>query len=221
MQHRKASSKVWRILHAAMVFVGSIVLTLVVFLVLPAIQAIAKDRDADTLLQPVETASLPPPPSAIEDEPEPEPEKEEPPPELEQELPPLDLGQLDLALTPGSAEGWGAALSFHLDLGAMAAKNGDSLFSLSDLDQKPRVVFQANPILDSKLRRRTPANVNVVFVVDEQGRVQEPKVWKSSDSAFDNAALAAVKQWKFEPGKRNGKSVRFRMRVTVSFPDSR
>ncbi len=34
----------------------------------------------------------------------------------------------------------------------------------------------------------------------------------------DSAALTAVKQWKFEPGKRNGKAVRFRMRVPISFP---
>jgi protein TonB len=35
---------------------------------------------------------------------------------------------------------------------------------------------------------------------------------------FEAPALKAVKQWKFEPGKKNGKAVRFRMRVPITFP---
>ena len=44
-------------------------------------------------------------------------------------------------------------------------------------------------------------------------------VQKSSDPVFETPALAAVKQWKFEPGKRNGQAVRFRMRVPINFPE--
>jgi protein TonB len=31
--------------------------------------------------------------------------------------------------------------------------------------------------------------------------------------------MKAVKQWKFEPGKRKGQAVRFRMRVPITFPE--
>ena len=40
------------------------------------------------------------------------------------------------------------------------------------------------------------------FTVDERGRVQNPKVEKSTDPAFDKPALDAIKQWRFEPGSR-------------------
>ena len=58
----------------------------------------------------------------------------------------------------------------------------------------------------------------MLFVVDQDGRVDSPRVQKSTNPEFDRAALKAVKQWKFEPGKRNGEPVRFRMRVPITFP---
>ena len=68
------------------------------------------------------------------------------------------------------------------------------------------------------MKRKAPGQVYVIFVVDEQGRVQNPKVQRSSDPIFERAALTAVRQWKFEPGKREGRPVRFRMRVPLTFP---
>jgi len=44
-------------------------------------------------------------------------------------------------------------------------------------------------------------------------------VQQSPDPVFDRAALDAIKKWKFEPGKRNGKPVRFRMRQPITFKD--
>jgi len=43
-------------------------------------------------------------------------------------------------------------------------------------------------------------------------------VQSSPDPVFERPALTAVKQWKFEPGKRGGQAVRFRMRVPITFP---
>jgi protein TonB len=60
--------------------------------------------------------------------------------------------------------------------------------------------------------------VYVLFVVDQRGRVESPMVQSSTDPKFEAAAVAAVKQWKFEPGKRNGQAVKFRMRVPITFP---
>ena len=57
-----------------------------------------------------------------------------------------------------------------------------------------------------------------VFIVDERGRVVEPRVRNSTDPIFEKSALTAVKRWRFEPGKRNGKPVRFRMLVPITFP---
>ena len=40
---------------------------------------------------------------------------------------------------------------------------------------------------------------------------------KSTDPAFDQAAIDAVKQWKFEPGTRNGEKVQFKLRIPITF----
>lgn len=198
---------------------GAAALTLVHFLVLPLMQTIARPPEADLLLQAVDTATIPPPPPPPEPEPEQEPEPEDPPPELTDQTPPLDLAQLELALQPGFG-GDGAAGDFavRLNTAAAAAAVADALFSLADLDQKPRVVYQPSPVIDAQLRRKAPGTVHVLFAVDQQGRVEEPRVQSSTDPVFERAALHAVKQWRFEPGKRNGQPVRFRMRVPITFP---
>lgn len=208
-----------RLLHAVFVFAGSAGLTLVFFLVLPMMQVIGHSP-ADTLIvQTVDVADLPPPPPPPPEEEKKEEEPEEEPPELTEESPPLDLSQLELALNPGMAGDWGGA-DFAVKLNTVAAdsKSVDSLFSIADLDQRPRAIFQPNPVLNAQLQRKTPATVNIIFVVDERGRVENPIIQGSTDPAFEAIALAAVKQWRFEPGKRNGQAVRFRMRVPITFP---
>ena len=54
--------------------------------------------------------------------------------------------------------------------------------------------------------------------LDERGRVVSPKIQSSTDSVFDRPTLDAIKKWKFEPGKRGGKSVRSRMRIPITYP---
>jgi protein TonB len=172
------------------------------------------------VLQSFDTADVPPPPPPPEEEKEEEPEPEEQPPELMEESPPIDLSQLELALNPGFSGDWTAG-DFGVKLNTTAASGSSSaeaLFSLADLDQKPRAIFQPAPIITPQLRQRTPGTVYIIFIVDERGRVENPIVQSSSDPLFEAPALAAVKQWKFEPGKRNGQTVRFRMRVPMTFP---
>ena len=76
----------------------------------------------------------------------------------------------------------------------------------------------------------------VGFVVDEQGNVgdvkvvppKDPKdartmkvgdveVTLTNDERFDQAAMEAVQQWKFSPGKKAGKPVKVAMKVPIVF----
>jgi len=211
-----------RLWHGLQVCLGSCLLTLTCFLVLPLLQAIAGTPNADLALTSLDTVEMPPPPPPIEEEPKPEQKPEEKPPELTESAPPLDLAQLELALNPGlgSGDGWlGADGAARLSaIGAGADGQVDALFSLADLDQKPRAVHQPSPTLTPEVRKRAPGTVHVLFIVDQNGRVDNPIVQSSSDPVFEPAALTAVKQWRFEPGKRNGQPVRFRMRVPITFP---
>jgi protein TonB len=198
---------------------GAVALTLAFFLVLPVLQTIKKPPATDLVVQNVDVAQLEPPPPMEEEEPEEEPEEQEPEPELDSDAPPLDLDQLNMALNASMGDGWGiAGAAVNINKVAGSAGNADALFSLAELDQKPRPIYQPSPMLDSKVRKRAPGKVYIIFVVDENGRVVNPTVQKSSHQVFEKPALAAVKQWKFEPGKRNGQAVKFRMRVPITFP---
>ncbi len=218
MVERKKKGLFGRLVHSFGSVLGAALLTLAFFLILPVIQAIAKGSSADLVLQTVDAAALPPPPP-MEEEPEQEEEPEEPPPELADEAPPLDLSQLELALNPSFGDGWLEG-DFAINLGSIASREEevDALFSLSDLEQKPRPVYQPMPIQNAKTRKKAPGTVNIIFICDERGRVVNPTVQSSSDPVFEKPALAAIKKWKFEPGKRNGQAVSTRMRVPITFP---
>ena len=211
--------------HRLWIVLGAVALTFIFFLMLPLLQTITKPPSTDLVLQTVDTANVPPPPPPLEAEPEKEPEPQEKPPELMEAAPPLDLAQLEVALNPNlwASEGWTAGdfvvkLNTVASGGAGAGEDVDALFSMADLDQTPRVIYQPGTILNNEVRKKAPGTVYVLFIVNQSGRVENPMVQKSSDPVFENPALTAVKQWKFEPGKRNGKAVRFRMRVPISFP---
>lgn len=207
------------VFHRLIVVLAACGMTLAFFLVLPLMQTLNKPPTNDLTVQSVDTARLEAPEPPPEPEPEEEPELEEEPPELMEDAPPLDLSQLELALNPGFSEGMlGGDFSVNLKSVVTDSKNVDALFSIADLDQKPRVIYQPSPMINNAMRKRAPGKVYIVFIVDKRGRVVKPKVQKSSDLVFEKAALDAVKKWKFEPGKREGKPVRFRMRVPITFP---
>lgn len=209
-----------RCLHAGGVLFGALLATLLAFLVLPVMATIGKPNLPDLTLSQVDTAVVPPPPPPPEPEPEKPKEQEPPPPELQEPAQPLDLSQLELALNPGLGGDFGGGdFAIGKIAAAAAGDDGESgLFSLADLDQKPRAIHQPSPALTPELRRRAPATVHILFLVNPDGRVENPIVQKSTDPAFEAPAIAAIKQWKFEPGKRNGQPVRFRMRVPITFP---
>ena len=56
--------------------------------------------------------------------------------------------------------------------------------------------------------------------MDASGKVANPRVEKSSHTAFNKPALEAVKQWKFEPAVKGGQRVACKMRVPIRFPSS-
>lgn len=220
----KLGSILWLIGQRVLTALAAVFLTLLIFLVLPFMQAMSQPPK-EMMVRDVGMASFdPPPPPPEMEEPEPEPEPEEPPPQMEPQSQPMDLSQLELALNPG--EGGGGFGDFNLDLSGMigdAAGGGssDQIFSLDDLDQTPRPLFQRAPTYPQQLQRsRISGTVKVIFTVDEQGNVVNPRIASSTNSGFNQAALEAVKQWKYEPGTRQGKKVRFKVRQPFTFNPS-
>ena len=92
------------------------------------------------------------------------------------------------------------------------------VLSYAMLDNSPRTRAQAAPVYPSEARRQGLAGeVWVEFMVDEDGRVLNPRVVRSSEAMFESATLNAVLKWRFEPGRKGGKPVRFRMVAPVVF----
>jgi protein TonB len=87
-----------------------------------------------------------------------------------------------------------------------------------DLDRTPRTTSQIPPDYPSSMRQAgIDGQVLVEFTVDSTGRVMTARVLKSTQSDFEAATIRAVLRWRFEPGKRDGRAVPFRMVVPVRF----
>jgi len=139
----------------------------------------------------------------------------------------LSLSDLESVLGPDAGGGGSLQEAISLSSGgriggtgdpASASEQGPASFALSELDQRPQALQQVLPRYPSELRRRkVQGTVEVVFLVDTDGRVMEPKVDKTTNEAFNQPALEAVRQWKFEAGTKEGKKVRFKMRVPITF----
>jgi protein TonB len=217
---RKRESLLRRILGRVLVALFATGVTFSLFLVLPVLQTISAQRNADLEIRNLDVAELPPPPPPPPEEEVEEEEAPESTPELTESAPPLDLSQLEMALEPTVGEGLFG--DFTVKLVNQLVEGGgaglDEIFSLSDLDQKPRPIFQRPPTYPAELRKqKRQGTVYVLFTVDRQGRVADAKVDQSTDPAFERPAIEAVKQWKFEPGTRKGEPVQFRMRVPITF----
>ncbi len=103
-------------------------------------------------------------------------------------------------------------------IAGMASEKIDEAFTLSEIDQGPRTIYQVEPRYPSEFRgKKTEGSVTLLFVVDASGKVASPRVAKSSHAAFEKSALDAIKQWKFEAGVKGGERVACRQRLVMSF----
>lgn len=59
--------------------------------------------------------------------------------------------------------------------------------------------------------------VVIQFVIDEQGNVVDPRVVRGIGGGCDEAALEAVKQLQFSPGRQRGRPVKVRYSLPIMF----
>lgn len=85
----------------------------------------------------------------------------------------------------------------------------------------PRVISRVEPKYPPAFSRiGKTAVVRVHCVVDKYGRVQNPQIVVSSFAPFNEAVLAAIEQWRFQPGSLNGTAVDTYFELTVTFSTS-
>ena len=89
---------------------------------------------------------------------------------------------------------------------------------LASLDVPPKAIKQVPPVYPLAMRMsRMRGEVLIGFIVDIEGGVRRVGVLRSNNPYFDEAAIEAVRQWRFEPGKVNGRVVSTRMKVPIVF----
>ena len=200
--------------------IGAAISTMMCFLVLPLIQELTEDTDDIRQLLPTNQGFIEPPEPVVEDEEPEEPEEPEELPDLAPETPQMDLAALELALGEGGGEGWmSGAITGALSNLAPGDDLLDQLTGGGSLDQRARVIHREDPILNAKMRRLS-GTVTMIFTVDARGRVKNPRVRNSTDPIFNKAALAAIKKWRYEPAKKNGKPTASRKEVKMKFNKS-
>ena len=85
------------------------------------------------------------------------------------------------------------------------------------------------PELTNKVKPRLPAQIKsgarfgealVGFVVDETGQQQDVHVITATHPAYGEESVRTIQQWRFSPGRANGRPANIAMRVIMSFfPD--
>jgi protein TonB len=176
-----------------------------------------KKKEEEKVVQ-VELKQLPPE--------EVEPEETDEAPEKIEFMPPMqqDLPQLvtpDSFVIPPQPP---PPDSLKLTTGALTIPQGNltagfaKVFELKDLDVIPSATLQVAPTYPAELKRKgVEGFVEVGFVVDENGLVQNVRVISSSQREFEQAAMSAVAKWKFKPGRKGGKNVKTNMSVPINF----
>ena len=84
--------------------------------------------------------------------------------------------------------------------------------------KQPKLVKKVEPPYPEIARRSRLEGVVVLeAVITKTGAVEEVKILRPLHPVLDQAALNAVKQWKYEPAVLNGRPVKVYFTVTVTF----
>jgi protein TonB len=87
---------------------------------------------------------------------------------------------------------------------------------MKDLDTPPKPTRQNAPNVPPELHGMK-ASVQVAFIIDEQGRVQRPRVVQSSNESFNEVSIRCIRSWEFEPGVKGGQAVKVRVIVPLRY----
>jgi periplasmic protein TonB len=152
-----------------------------------------------------------------------------PPPQVEEEKPKETAPEPQLAEAaqqiPMTADlevavGSGGALAGFGDIRSLTAAQTiqEETFDVSELEKRPEPVSQSAPAYPPELRKaKIEGLVTLLFVLNEDGRVEGPRVENSTRPEFEKPALEAVRKWRFRPGMKDGQPVRTFIKYPIRF----
>ena len=90
--------------------------------------------------------------------------------------------------------------------------------SVKELDHVPATLEQTGPIYPREwIEQGRVGTVILDFFIDEEGRVRFPSISGNPDELLAATAVNALKQWRFEPPKKNGRPVLVRAQQRFDF----
>ena len=202
---------------ALAIFAG-VGITAVLFAILPFSHMIATPKAALDL----RTAGVVAPPPEVEPDkvPEAPPEEKakdtEPEPQLAAETQQAIPLSASLEMVGGSGGGLAGFGDFKEMTKPEAMK--DDIVDAGDLEKKPEPMSQVAPAYPADLRKaKIEGVVTLLFLLNEEGRVEDARVENSSRPEFEKPALDAIRKWRFRPGMKDGQAVRTYLRMPMRF----
>lgn len=101
---------------------------------------------------------------------------------------------------------------------AAAGASAPPVFKEHEITTPPRLLHRVEPEYPAEAAREgRHGRVFVEILVNERGEVERARVLQSEDRAFDEAALAAIRQWRYSPPLDHGKPVKAYRTATLVF----
>ena len=197
--------------------IGGFLATAILFLALPFTQLLNLTNSGGTGIELSDYSMPPPPPPPAEPPPPKEDEDDKDKPELETKPPPLTLAQLEIAINPGDrgASGDFGFGTFTADFNALEELE---VFELADLDKIPNPLHRVAPTYPYEMKQSgISGSVEILFVCGADGKVKRVSVKSSTHREFEDSAIRAIRDWRFEPGMKDGKPGNVRMLIPFNF----
>jgi TonB family protein len=106
---------------------------------------------------------------------------------------------------PGVGPGWGGGI-------------GGGAYRVGGGVSAPKVVYDPDPEYSEEARKaKFQGTVVLWLVVSPDGKPQQIRVQRSLGMGLDEKAIEAVRQWRFEPAKKDGQPVPVMINVEVNF----
>jgi periplasmic protein TonB len=106
---------------------------------------------------------------------------------------------------PGVGQGWGGGI-------------GGGPYRVGGGVSAPRAVYAPDPEYSEEARKaKYQGTVVLWIVVGPDGRVHDMRVSRALGLGLDEKALEAVKQWRFEPARKDGQAVAVQVNIEVNF----
>jgi protein TonB len=98
------------------------------------------------------------------------------------------------------------------------AGRGGYAFRMGKGVTPPRVIYETDPEFSEEARKaKYQGNCVLALIVDASGRPTKIRVLNALGMGLDEKAIESVKNWKFEPGKKDGRDVAVEIAVEVDF----